>query len=95
MVKQIQICHGGSKYPLQNMLLSPARINWPFLLVFMRGSVLLMRGSCAGKFDSLYGVFIFPVAKLKHNKFENKQNFNVVIFFILNLKNELPVPDEL
>ena len=37
--------------------------------VFMRGSVTLMRGSCAGKFPPGSSVFIFPVVKVKTHKF--------------------------
>ena len=52
-----------------------------------------MRGSCAGKFDSRYGVFIFPVVKVKTHKIGKMVplflRFLCFYMFIMNSTNEM------
>ena len=49
-----------------------------------------MRGSCAGKFDLRYGVFVFPVVKVKTHEFGKRVPLDLLFLymFIMNSTNE-------
>ena len=58
----------------------------------MRGSMFVMRGSCAGKFDPRSGVFISPVVNVKTDRFTNIASpgarFSIVFHRFLKFSND-------